>query len=483
MPRRKTQEQFEKEIIDITNGEYIVISKYTNAKKNVTFLHINCNNTLETAPDSFLSKGTRCQHCKIDGHTKTHEQFVKEVEDKFGKGKYKFLTIYIDSKNPVKLLHIACGRYWDVFPSNLLKRDVECPYCKKENSMKERHLKFLSILKQNGFTYVNGEYINEDSKYKVVCPNKHLCNVTYESFVYKHSRCQKCYLETIGDKKRNDFELVFNIFSEEGYFIVGEYINRDTPMEIICPNNHAWMSSLNNFNQGHRCPTCKKEKVYTLEEAKEEFTKYNLIPMFNAVYDKDDPLPFICPKHRDLGLQYTSLRKLKRIDYRCSQCYERKYKGENHFYWKGGISNVSEYLRNTLYSNWKYPSLKKYNFKCAITNTHSGDLEVHHLYKNFSEIIKEVFENLDVEIKQNIGEYEEKVLIAIKNMCLELHLGYGLGVPLRRDIHKLFHQIYGVQNNNKNQFEEFQTRWNNGEFETLFDDNYSLINKLKSKKD
>ena len=56
---------------------------------------------------------------------------------------------------------------------------------------------------------------------------------------------------------------------------------------------------------------------------------------------------------------------------------------------------------------------------------------------------------------------------------MDLHFKYGLGIPLSRKLHKLFHKIYGVKNNTEEQFKEFVENYNNGDFENIEIDIYT----------
>lgn len=161
----------------------------------------------------------------------------------------------------------------------------------------------------------------------------------------------------------------------------------------------------------------------------------------------------------------------------------RARKGNKSPNWKGGISTLVPFFRGQLFE-WKIKSLEKYGFKCAFTNENNGDLEIHHLYKNFSDILEKTFDMVGLEIKDTIEDYSENEIKKLVKVFNELHFKYGLGVPLSKDIHKLFHIIYGLNNNTKEQFEEFKKRYFNGDFnETLqLFKIKANINKSKTKK-
>lgn len=128
--------------------------------------------------------------------------------------------------------------------------------------------------------------------------------------------------------------------------------------------------------------------------------------------------------------------------------------------WQGGISALYVHLRRNIQA-WKNDSMKDCNYKCVLT---SGNFDnIHHLY-NFSDIVSETLEILNLPIYDEINKYTKEELLEIEKVCLDLHYKYGLGVCLRKDIHKLFHDTYGYSNNSKGQFSDFVKRFKNGEF-------------------
>lgn len=94
--------------------------------------------------------------------------------------------------------------------------------------------------------------------------------------------------------------------------------------------------------------------------------------------------------------------------------------GKNHKNWVHGFGKTRNY-DSQKYSSWKIGVLKLYNFRCIISGSMTN-LECHHLNGWWCKD----------------GRYD------IYN-----------GVPLSREIHKKFHQLYGNGKNTRNQFELF----------------------------
>lgn len=141
--------------------------------------------------------------------------------------------------------------------------------------------------------------------------------------------------------------------------------------------------------------------------------------------------------------------------------------GEENGRWQGGVKRLYFDLRDKI-GDWKYESMKSCNYNCVLTGKNFD--EIHHLY-SFNSIVKELFENIHLEQHDTIGDYSEDERLFIIDNLLKLHKKYGLGVCLIKEIHKLFHDMYGYGENTPSQFHEFKTRLRMGEFNDFLEEN------------
>lgn len=169
-----------------------------------------------------------------------------------------------------------------------------------------------------------------------------------------------------------------------------------------------------------------------------------------------------CPYHQDKinTISFSSLMNGSG----CRYCAIEANSKENHSNWKGEISPLMQHLRSKLLQ-WKKDSMKQSNYQCILTKS-KKNWEIHHLY-SFDLILQELFEETDLNLKDKISDYTNEELKLLEDKCLEIHYRYPFGACLRRDVHDLFHSLYGKGNNTPEQFEEFKQRWDNGEFEDV----------------
>jgi hypothetical protein len=202
------------------------------------------------------------------------------------------------------------------------------------------------------------------------------------------------------------------------------------------------------------------------KKIKEEFSRrgYILLSKEHEYENNETILSYLCRKHLNKGILYIAYNNLSR-GRGCKHCYLDSHKGEGSHSWKGGITSIRMFLRGKI-DEWKFNTLKKDNFRCVLTGS-KKELEIHHLV-GFSIIFDEVIKESNLPIYDHYTKYTESELEYLTKLFLEKHNNYGLGVCLRKDVHKLFHSIYGIKNNTPDQFEEFKRRFLNGEFNEHF---------------
>lgn len=92
-----TQDDWERELYEITKGEYISVSEYISAHTYTKIKHTTCGNVFECTPGHFKHDGQRCPNCrKIENSygEKIISNFLKKYNIPFIKQKY-----FIDCKN------------------------------------------------------------------------------------------------------------------------------------------------------------------------------------------------------------------------------------------------------------------------------------------------------------------------------------------------------------------------------------------------
>ena len=130
-------------------------------------------------------------------------------------------------------------------------------------------------------------------------------------------------------------------------------------------------------------------------------------------------------------------------------------------YFKKDYSNYVNFMklfRSYIY-DWKKDSIEKCNYCCVLTA--SKEFDIHHLY-GFNLICDETFsklEELSILKSDNIQDYTKEELDTIIEIFQNIHKKYPLGVCVRKDIHKLFHKMYGAGGNTPQQWDMFVKKY------------------------
>ena len=146
--------------------------------------------------------------------------------------------------------------------------------------------------------------------------------------------------------------------------------------------------------------------------------------------------------------------------------------GELNGRWKGGILPTYTELRSDT-KDWFNESMEFCNYKCVITG---GEFDNVHHTTAFRDIVDEVFKLTGIEVKQQVCDYSEDEFQHLRDKLKDLHIIYGFGACINKDVHKLFHDNYGYTKFSPYDFLDFVYRIDIGEFDEWFKENNLQIN-------
>jgi len=149
----KPHEKFVKEVFELVESNYTVLSKYTHNKVKVKIKHNTCNHEYDVKPYAFLHGNSRCPKC-FGTPKKTTEEFKQEVFNLVGE-EYTVLGKYFGNKKNIKIKHNVCNYIWNVVPAHFLNTGTRCPECARYKSKGE--LKIIKYLTENNINYINNK--------------------------------------------------------------------------------------------------------------------------------------------------------------------------------------------------------------------------------------------------------------------------------------------------------------------------------------
>ncbi len=261
MARKKTNEEFTKEVRELVEDEYVFLDKYIKSSVKIRCIHNKCEHIWKITPNDFLS-GYRCPKC-AGNIKKTNAQFIVEIHDLVGEN-YVFLDEYINAKTKIRCRHCVCGHEWNVAPSSFLGGS-RCPKCNTNKLMYEDIKHRVEVIGGTECKLLSKEYTGIDQKLKLQCKCGEVFYATYSHIRRRNKTiCNSCSAEEISKstrKSNKDFiQDVYDLVGDK-YVFLEKYINSRT--EILCKHNkckHEWYTTPNSFLSGYGCPECNQSK-------------------------------------------------------------------------------------------------------------------------------------------------------------------------------------------------------------------------------
>lgn len=237
---RLSIDEIKKRVLEITNGEYEVISNtYKNNRTKMDFIHRKCGFKYKCTFDNFYSNGTRCPICETKSPlTKSiieHRIKIANIKD--------YMLIDIINNKQIVVKHKKCNKISYVDYQNFMQKRGICSYCARK--IQTQNELIIEVFKTVGYEYtVLGNFKKMKDKVLMrheICGSK--IEISPHDFLHRHVRCSVCYYN--GQSKKE------------------EEINR-------------YLKSLNiNYKRQYIFEDCKNEKP---------------LPFDFAIFDKDNTL-------------------------------------------------------------------------------------------------------------------------------------------------------------------------------------------------
>ncbi len=328
--KKKTQEEFEKEVYELVGNEYSILSKYKSAKDYVLMKHNKCGYEWNIQPSNFLS-GKRCPECN-KGIKLTTEKYKELIKNRID---IEVVDKYINSTTPILHKCKKCGYVFSASPNSIISKNAGCQKCNKR--YRRTHEEYVYELSQiNSNIIVLETFTSTNRKIKHKCL---ICGYEWYAIpmsLLKGSGCEKCN----GTLLKTDVEYNYQLgLINSNVISIEKYIDSKTKIKHKCLKcGKIWYATPSNILSGKGCPRCNQSKGENKINKYLDLHNIKYISQYRFKNCKDkNTLPF------DFYLP----------DYNC--CIE--YDGELH-YQVGRYSKDKDKMINKLKSCQKHDEIK-----------------------------------------------------------------------------------------------------------------------------
>lgn len=298
-----------------------------------------------------------------------------------------------------------------------------------------------TVFESKGYTLLSTEYKNNKSPLKYNCPKHGEKEINFSS-ILSGQGCSQCGHSRAGKSRMCSLDEIRKIVHSHGYILLStEPVGQRSKIKCRCSKHGDFYITLGNIKTGQGCEKCgresssKKRKI-SIEKVRSiiENSGYKLCQ--NSYKNNHEKLKCKCKKH---GVFFMSLKAISRGE-KCRDCAFELRSGSGHHNWKGGITNISEYLRKIV-GPWKKSIITDNNYRCEMTGK-QGTVNVHHMV-SFSSIVDITLKELNISVKGDIGEYTTEELKKIENKFIYNNEKMAQPVVMLESLHKKFHKFCG----------------------------------------
>jgi hypothetical protein len=243
-----------------------------------------------------------CPKCKIDERIKNgYNSFIKDARRIHG-DKYDYSKIeYINNHTKVCIICPKHGEFWQE-PSTHISQKCGCPKCANKNKTLEEIICKCKKIHGDKYDYSLVDSANMSKKQRIKCNN---CGRFFEIDLNSHINtkrgCKYCSHRSYAYTTEEFIKKAKKIHGNKYDYSKVNYINKKTPVIIICPTHGEFWKTPEHFLRGQGCNKCSN-KLFKLN--KEIFIERSN-KIHNSKYDYskveyktvEDKVRIICPTH------------------------------------------------------------------------------------------------------------------------------------------------------------------------------------------
>lgn len=271
------------------------------------------------------------------------------------------------------------------------------------------------------------EYTNSNTSLELICPNGHSRRCSYASF--KSGSCKKC----INAAKL--IELTTEI-EGLGYTFISPPTHAKEVVRAYCKNGHIREAKIHNFRL-HGCPYCSGTTLKKdIDFCREAFSSCGFTLLEDHYVNCKTKMRYICTCGSERKTTLDAVVNSPGLN-SCASCKGRKYAGDLHPNWRGGITPEYAKKRNCPeYTRWRKLVFTRDHYVCQCCGS-PDNLRAHHI------IGWSLDDSLGYSVSNGIS------------LCKKCH---DTGQP------ESLHTLYGTRNNTREQLEEYLANHANPEF-------------------
>lgn len=204
------------------------------------------------------------------------DYFIKVASERYD-GKYDYSKV--EWHGYKRKVCIVCPEHGEFLQTPMLHlRTLGCPKCSGAFMDRDFFIEKSRIIHNDKYDYSKVKYINSATPVCIICPTHGEFYQKPNGHLMGHG-CRKCHDERtvirLTKSEENFLSIAHSVHGKKYDYSQIQYVNRNTPIKIICPKHGPFIQMPKSHIKGSGCPMCNNS---VLEDTITSLLQRNEIP-------------------------------------------------------------------------------------------------------------------------------------------------------------------------------------------------------------